>query len=133
MIDSLIRRDRNSPDFMTEKDILANIVTFYIAGTDTTATIVTWMTYILSTQPEVVAKLRSEIESVLLDGSGPRRLVSSDFRADRLDALRYCDAVIKETLRLYTPANLNSASLESEFESFQLSNGLRVEAGDDVW
>ena len=134
MIDSLVRRDRTNPDFLTEKEILSNIGTFYMGGTDTTATLVTWFAYILSTQPSVVSNIRREIDTVLLaETTTPRRLQSSDFVPDRLNSLRYCDAVIKETLRLYSPASFIFAGLESEFKSKTLSNGLEILRGEEFW
>jgi cytochrome P450 len=84
------RGDRPGP----EADALAvdNAITFYVAGHETTATALTWATYLLAAQPQLQEDLRAEAQGAL--GAGPIGLV------DRVPLLR---CFLDETLRLYPP------------------------------
>ena len=50
---------------LTEDEILANILTFFLAGYETTANTLTFLGYELATNPEVQDKLIEEIEEVV--------------------------------------------------------------------
>jgi cytochrome P450 len=65
-----------------------------LAGHETTSTLMTWTIYCLTQNPVVLLKLQKEIDSVLR-GEPPT--------AETLSKLTYTEAVLKETLRLYTP------------------------------
>lgn len=53
--------------------------------------------FYISKNPQVETKLRDEIKSVMKDDI---------YDAEHLKELKYVDAVVKETLRIYGPANL---------------------------
>lgn len=82
--------------------LVAQLKIFMIAGHDTTATILSYVYYILSTHPEIRDAVRREHEAVF--GSDPQE-VSAKIKATPtlLNQLPYTAAVIKETLRLYPP------------------------------
>ncbi|KAF7348800.1 hypothetical protein MVEN_01399700 [Mycena venus] len=74
------------------RDEILNIST---AGRDTTACLLTFVVYMLTAHPAVLAKLRAEILSTV----GPSRAPTpDDFRE-----MKYLRAVLNETLRLYAP------------------------------
>ncbi|KAF8125693.1 cytochrome P450 [Mycena galopus ATCC 62051] len=78
------------------RDEILNIST---AGRDTTACLLTFVVYMLTQHPEVLAKLRAEILSTM----GPSRAPTpDDFRE-----MKYMRAVLNETLRLYPPVPIN--------------------------
>lgn len=79
---------------LTDDEILANAVTFLLAGYDTTATALTWLAYCLATNLDVEEKLITEIDSEL-GGKKPSY--------DAVFKLQYLDMVLSETLRLYSP------------------------------
>ena len=81
---------------LTDDEILANAVTFLLAGYDTTATALTWLAYCLATNLDVEEKLITEIDSEL-GGKKPNY--------DAVFKLQYLDMVLSETLRLYSPAS----------------------------
>ncbi|EDQ89905.1 uncharacterized protein MONBRDRAFT_7625 [Monosiga brevicollis MX1] len=69
------------------------VMSFVIAGRDTTANCLSWVFYELHQHPEVFAKLKKEVDTVL-DGAEPTHdLVHS--------GMPYLHAVVKETLRLH--------------------------------
>lgn len=67
-------------------------MTMLIAGHETTAAVLTWTMYLLSGHPEVVARIREEVDAVI----GDRCPGVEDMRA-----LRYTTRVINEAMRLY--------------------------------
>ncbi|KAF8834516.1 cytochrome P450 [Paxillus ammoniavirescens] len=78
---------------LPDKDVLAQVPTFLVAGHETTSTATTWALHELSLASEIQTKLREELVSV--DTEMPSM--------DQLSALPYLDAVVKETLRLHPP------------------------------
>ena len=80
----------------SDKDLRDIILNLTIAGRDTTACTLTWITYILTQNPEVERKLCAEIDEVL-QGNVPTY--------DQLDArnMPYLNGVLFEALRLYPP------------------------------
>lgn len=75
-------------------DVTAEAIGHTVAGTDTTATTLSYMCYTLSQRPDVVQRLRSELES-FADGSSVDMSVLT---------LPYLNAFLKEGLRLYGSA-----------------------------
>ncbi|CAI6334577.1 unnamed protein product [Periconia digitata] len=75
------------------KTLRDQLVSTLLAGRDTTACTLTWILYHLSLQPDVLAKLRSEIiETVGLDRAPSYQ---------DLKDMKYLQNVMNETLRLY--------------------------------
>ncbi|KAJ7258451.1 cytochrome P450 monooxygenase pc-3 [Mycena haematopus] len=81
------------------RDEILNIST---AGRDTTACLLTFVVYMLTDNPHVLTKLRTEI----LGTVGPLRAPTPDDFRD----MKYMRAVLNETLRLYPPVPLNMRS-----------------------
>jgi cytochrome P450 len=80
---------------MTDSEIHDQMLTFLLAGHETTATAMTFAWMLLACHPEKRERLQAEVEDVL--GNDPP---SPEHLAD----LTYTEQVIKETLRLYPPA-----------------------------
>ncbi|KAK8120200.1 cytochrome P450 [Apiospora kogelbergensis] len=97
--------DGMKPDHAQGKEGLSleaichNATIFVVAGSDTTAIALAGATYLLCTHPEVLAKLKEEIDSSF-DSEEQITLLSAR-------RLRYLTAVLDETLRIY-PAALGS-------------------------
>lgn len=88
-------RDEETGAAMTESLIRDESITTFFAGHETTARTMTFAWYALAANPEVAARLREEIDTVL----GDRQPTLDD-----LHHLPYTLQVIKETLRLYPAA-----------------------------
>ena len=80
---------------MTDRQLRDEIMTFLLAGHETTAVSLSWTWYLLSQHPEVAQKLRQELSQVL-GGRTPQ--------LEDLPRLPYTDKVVKESMRLYPPA-----------------------------
>eukprot|EP00581_Thalassiosira_minuscula_P007695 CAMPEP_0183710996 /NCGR_PEP_ID=MMETSP0737-20130205/6597_1 /TAXON_ID=385413 /ORGANISM="Thalassiosira miniscula, Strain CCMP1093" /LENGTH=497 /DNA_ID=CAMNT_0025939387 /DNA_START=161 /DNA_END=1651 /DNA_ORIENTATION=- len=103
---SLSREDR--------KVVIHQLKTFYFAGHDTTATLISWVVWLLSQHPQVLAKLRDELASQKI-------FITPDDRPtyDGLQKCDYLDAIVKEVLRLYPPG----ASARYTFDTNETWNG----------
>lgn len=93
------------------------LVTLLLAGHETTALALTWTLYLLSSHPEIAARMEEEIDAVL----EPERLPGA---AD-LGRLRYLGWVITEAMRLYPPVYIvgREAVREVEIGGYRLSRG----------
>ncbi|PWZ25384.1 Cytokinin hydroxylase [Zea mays] len=98
--------------------------TFFFAGHETSALLLTWAIMLLATNPSWQDKARAEVASVC--GDAPPT-------ADHLPKLTVLQMVINETLRLYPPATLLP---RMAFEDITLGSGadeLRVPKGASLW
>lgn len=88
---------------LTDAQLEAELVTFFIAGYDTSNAAISWTLGLIAAHPDVQRKVASELHSLGLRASSsqpqPRRLTWDD-----LSHLDYLRKVIKESLRLYTVA-----------------------------
>jgi cytochrome P450 len=80
---------------MDDKQLRDEAMTLFIAGHETTAMALTWSWYLLAQNPDKLAKLQAELDTVLA-GRAPTL-------AD-LPNLPYTEMVVKEAMRLYPPA-----------------------------
>jgi len=104
---------------MSDRQLRDEVLTFLIAGHETTALGLTWTWHLLAQHPEVEVKLHQELDRVL----GGREPEFSD-----LPALTYTERVIKESMRLYPPAWSLARTVISDFEL----RGYRIPAGANV-
>ncbi|KAF8968276.1 cytochrome P450 [Flammula alnicola] len=100
---SLLVRANTSTDLppsqrMADKDVLAQVPTFLVAGHETTSTGTTWALFALTQNLEAQTKLRNELLAVGTDNP----------TMDELNALPYLDAVVRETLRVHAPVPATS-------------------------
>ncbi len=87
-------RDKDTGCGFTRKELIDELGVMFLAGHETTASALTWLFYILSVRPEVVARIREEVDQVV--GSGPVLF-------EHVRQLRYVKNVFRETMRLYPP------------------------------
>ena len=80
---------------MPDHLIVDNVVTFLMAGHETTSRALTWSLYLLALFPEWQDRLREEVAGVAGDG----RIGRED-----IGKLSLLDAVFQEAMRLYPPA-----------------------------
>jgi cytochrome P450 len=83
---------------LTRGEMDSNASLFMIAGTETTATLMSGLTYLLLTNPECMKKLVDEIRGAFTS--------TEDMTMEQLAALPYFASCIKEAFRLYPPVPL---------------------------
>lgn len=105
------------PENYSDAEIAANALTMLLAGEDTTANSLGWAVWYAATRPDVQDRLRTEALAVL--GEHPV--------ADHPAALRleYADAVVREAIRLHSPATFIGLEPTEDVELL----GHRVPAG----
>jgi cytochrome P450 len=79
---------------LTSQEIHDNCILLFSAGFDTASSALTWWIGLMATHPDIVEKLRSEIEGANL-GNPPMEDIAR---------LPYLNATIKEAMRLYSPS-----------------------------
>ncbi len=88
--------DSESGDGMTNRQLRDELVTIHAAGHETSSNALSWTLYLLAKHPAILAKLRTEVNTVLKNTSHPS---FTDLRS-----LTYTKQVIEEGMRLYPPA-----------------------------
>ncbi len=97
--------DEEDHQAMTEDQLYDEVMTIFVGGYETTATVLTWLGVIIQNYPEVLEKLHAEIADVL----GSRTPIFED-----IPRLTYTRKVFMEILRMHTvipflPRALNKA------------------------
>jgi cytochrome P450 len=83
-----------TPKF-TDEELVDEVLSIFIAGTETTGTALTWALHLLSTHPVVAGQLQQEVAATLTDSTPT---------TTHLRELSLPRAVVSEALRLYPPA-----------------------------
>jgi cytochrome P450 len=112
-------RDPETGAGLSDVELRDQVMTIFLAGTDTTVNLLGWTWYLLSRNVEAARRLRAELQTVL-NGRAP-------LAAD-LPQLRYTAMVVDETLRLYPPAWAMSrlAGVDDEVGGYRISAGSNV-------
>lgn len=87
-------RDKETGEPMTDKEMIDEIMTLIVAGSETSATTMNWLWYSLSQYPEVQARLHQEVDHASYD------LIPG---FEHIEQLAYTRQVAEEVLRLYPP------------------------------
>jgi len=87
-------RHQGTATGMTDRQLLDEVMTLFLAGHETTAVALTWTWYLLAQHPHIERQLHAELDQVL----GGREPTVAD-----LPQLKFAECVIKESMRLYSP------------------------------
>ncbi len=103
-----------------DREVRDEVLTLFVAGHETTALTLSWMFTVLEGRPEILHRMRSEVDMVL----GGRDPTFED-----VPKVPYLRQVIEETLRLRPPAPIIPRNVVEEDEI----DGYRVSPGDVVF
>lgn len=147
MIEDLIGKYELVPQLNRERsdqEVLAQVKTYIIAGSETTAVAIGWMAYYLSQSRDVMLAVQAEAD-VFVGKVKEMADVGEELGNHQHDpsiddmyimccpqAMPICHAVFKESLRLASPAPFVTGELEADVNSLTLSNGLQMHSGDVV-
>ncbi|GMY19685.1 cytochrome P450 94A1-like [Fagus crenata] len=121
LLSRFMATDENSPEFL--RDI---IVSFILAGRDTTSSALSWFFWLLSSKPEVKQNILKELDKIRVRNS---KKPSETYSFDELRDMHYLHAAISEAIRLYPPVPVDSkACLTDDI----LPDGTFVGKGWDV-
>ncbi|KAI2622619.1 bifunctional P-450:NADPH-P450 reductase [Xylaria nigripes] len=90
-------RDSKTGKKISDESIIDNLITFLIAGHETTSGTLSFAFYRLLKNPEKYQKAQKEVDDVV--GKGP-------INVDHLSKLPYVTAILREALRLDSPINI---------------------------
>ncbi|XP_012253052.2 cytochrome P450 9e2-like [Athalia rosae] len=98
MLQLLIQaRNEDSKISLTNDDLIIQGFAFLVGGSDSPTMTMCFTAQLLALNPDVQRKLQAEIDDVRGRNGG-------DVSYEELNAMKYMDAVVSETLRLYPPA-----------------------------
>ncbi|KAF8338111.1 cytochrome P450 [Cantharellus anzutake] len=81
------------------KIVRDTLLSFFLAGKDTTASLLTFTLYVLTMYPQVMSKLRAEVDACVGRHGYPT--------SAKIQSMLYLRAVLNETLRLFPPLPMN--------------------------
>ncbi|KAL1848448.1 hypothetical protein Plec18170_008046 [Paecilomyces lecythidis] len=96
LLDTMLNsRDGLTGDGLSDESIIDNILTFLVAGHETTSGLLSFAMYYLMKTPDIMAKATQEIDEVVGD---------QELTVEHLSKLKYINAILRETLRLMPTA-----------------------------
>lgn len=101
--------------------LAAQASTLSFAATETTSTLLSRILHLISLSPHIQDQLRTEI----------RTAMSREFQYDRIASLPFLDAIVKETLRVYTPLPFRNRK-STEDSIIPLADGSSVHVPADT-
>ncbi|GBM26737.1 Cytochrome P450 3A13 [Araneus ventricosus] len=87
----------SSDKYLSMDELVSQCAVFFLAGYETTASALSFATYLLALNQEIQEKLRAEVDAEMERND-------DHLTYDALKSMTYLDQVISETLRLYPPA-----------------------------
>jgi cytochrome P450 len=119
LLSMLLQAEDQDGSRMSDRQLRDEVMTFLLAGHETTALSLSWIWYLLSQHPEVEHRLHHELQQTL-GGRAPE--------AQDLPRLSYVEKVVKEGMRLYPPAwGLGRTALKDlEIGGYQVPAGANV-------
>jgi len=122
-------RDKTNGSVFDVDEMTAQAFLFFIAGFESTSTAMCFMTYHIGVDPDVQNKLREEIDDVLRRTNGKPTY-------EAINRMKYLDAVVNESLRLYPIIAFLDRKCVKETELPPATpNGepITLKPGDSVW
>ncbi|PSK67137.1 Pentalenene oxygenase [Micromonospora sp. MH33] len=92
LVDNLMAARDTNGDSLSDQELVDQIITLLLGGTEPTACTLAWAVHLLTQHPDIQMRLQDEMDSVL----NGRTVGPEDFRK-----LRLTRNVLQETLRLY--------------------------------
>ena len=112
-------RDPETGRAMDDEQLVDNLLTFYLAGHETTAKALTWTLYLLARSPEWQQRVAEEARAIT--GGGP-------VSAEHVERLQLARQVLKESMRLYPPVPIMSrqAIAATTIEGLDVQRGMSL-------
>ncbi|XP_021619542.1 cytochrome P450 94B3 [Manihot esculenta] len=106
LLSRFIGNDDNSKEFL--RDI---IISFILAGRDTTSSALSWFFWQLSLNPQVERNILYELEAI---GARKGKNIGDAYSLEELRDMHYLHAAISETLRLYPPVPVDTKACKRD-------------------
>ncbi|MBX3085045.1 MAG: cytochrome P450 [Anaerolineae bacterium] len=95
LLSLLAESTADSSSTLTATEIREEVLTFFMAGQETSANALAWAWHLLGSHPTVQTKLQNEIRDVVQE---------QPLAPERFAQMPYLESVLKETLRIFPPA-----------------------------
>lgn len=101
--------DPDTGDQLDDDNVIDQILTLLVAGSETSANAIAFALHFLSSNPDMAARARAEVDELWPGGTFP------NLHFDGVDNLRYLRCVLDETLRLWpvAPGYFRQARLDT--------------------
>ncbi|CBI30230.3 unnamed protein product, partial [Vitis vinifera] len=112
---------KDEPAKISDRDVIIFILEIFLAGSETSSSIVEWAMTELLRNPKSMSEVKDELARVV---GADRNVEESD-----IDELQYLQAVVKETLRLHPPIPfliLRSAIQDTSFMGYHIPKDTQV-------
>jgi cytochrome P450 len=109
--------NQNGETKLSQDEVLANIKTMILAGSETTSVVLSWCFFFLSQSPNHLERLRKEAETLPSLEDENQNTIFDDHPITRLE-LPFAAACFKEAMRLRSPAPFIAAGLSSSSSPF---------------
>jgi cytochrome P450 len=116
LLEMLLNASDDNGNKMSDRQIRDEVITIFTAGHETTANLLTWTLYLLARHPDVLTRLRRELDQL------PHDRIPT---AEDLQQLVYTRAVLNESMRLYPPAGIlmRKIARDTEIGGYSLKQG----------
>ncbi|MFF3062290.1 cytochrome P450 [Streptomyces sp. NPDC057909] len=117
LLSALLAARTDDAQGMTDTEISDQVITFFAAGSETTAVLLSWVLYLLALHPEIEERVHAEATLVLEN--------SPAAKFEHLPDLRLTGHVITETLRMYPPLWMltRTATVDTQLGRYALPAG----------
>jgi cytochrome P450 len=113
-------RDKDTGESMTDREMIDEVMTLIVAGSETSAATMNWVWFLLSQHGDIEEKVHAEIDNLEFDQAPS---------FEQLHELKYLRQVIEEALRLYPPVWLYSRKAIAD----DVVAGFEIPAGSDIF
>ena len=110
-------RDPKTGEGLSPREQRDNLIGFFIAGHETTALTLTWALYLIGMHRPTAERIREEVSAVCPEGN---------ISYEQMAELKFTQAVIDETMRLYPPAPMLNRLCHED----TVVSGREIKAGD---
>lgn len=100
LLSRFIANSENSAEFL--RDI---VISFILAGRDTTSSALSWFFWLLSSRPDVEERILQELENIRRQNG---KSIGEIYSFDELREMHYLHAAISEAMRLYPPVPVDT-------------------------
>lgn len=125
LVHQMLFSDKKAGEPMTEREIVAQSITFLLAGYETTSAVLSFLTHLLAHNQNVQKRLSEEIEE---------KIGKDDITYDAMIDIPYFNMVFDEVCRLYPTASLivtRKAAVDCVYGKVKIPAGMNVQV--DVW
>lgn len=130
LLSRFLVESKKDPETMNNQYLRDIILSFMVAGKDTTANTLSWFIYILCKNPLIQEKIAQEVINVCSKNETNVSGFVENITDEALEEMHYLHATLTETLRLYPAVPVDGRCAETDDT---LPDGYRLKRGDGVY